>query len=89
MNCLRDHWESFLYHMVRRLVYVQVWLDKASWGWKTFNIIFKHRTVEPIQGLAPPQGLTLVEVSYPTNRAWYPIELGENKEKETGVLISR
>jgi tRNA pseudouridine38-40 synthase len=63
--------EAFLYHMVRRMVSLQVEigqgknpLEKLLWylqpqGWKG-----EERLVV-VQGLAPPNGLVLVEVGYP------------------------
>jgi len=59
---------AFLYHMVRRLVYAQV---RAGQGKLRLEDLKRHLQIpgsEPIQGLSPPQGLSLVEVSYPTNR---------------------
>jgi tRNA pseudouridine38-40 synthase len=56
---------AFLYHMVRRMVFV---LTKFGQG-KLFTDELEHHInrpqMEPIQGLAPPQGLSLVEVTYP------------------------
>jgi tRNA pseudouridine38-40 synthase len=55
---------AFLYHMVRRLVYLQVLVGQGRWGLDDF-----HRGLEENQpqapGLAPAQGLCLVEVVYP------------------------
>ncbi len=55
---------AFLYHMVRRLVHVQV---KVGQGILQVEEVIKYLhnpSSPPIQGLAPPQGLTLVEVKY-------------------------
>ena len=61
---------AFLYHMVRRMVFVQV---SVAQGRLEAGII--SRALEQpqnqamFQGLAPSQGLTLVEVSYPSEMA--------------------
>lgn len=55
---------AFLYHMVRRIVYqqVQVGLGQVSPG----QILEHLRGArQPVQGLAPPQGLVLDRVRYP------------------------
>lgn len=56
---------AFLYHMVRRLVFAQVAVDqeKLEADCLLRNLHSKPETM--IQGLAPPQGLCLVEVIYP------------------------
>jgi len=56
---------AFLYHMVRRLVHVQVMVGQG--GLQIDDILKYLETPDgpPIQGLAPPQGLTLIEVKYP------------------------
>ncbi len=56
---------AFLYHMVRRLVHVQV---KVGQGFLQIDEIINYLENpdgSPIQGLAPPQGLTLEKVAYP------------------------
>jgi tRNA pseudouridine38-40 synthase len=65
---------AFLYHMVRRLVYAH-----TAVGQGVVEIDELHRHLlnpksEPIQGLAPPNGLSLVNVRYTTG-------MGENKDK--------
>ncbi len=54
---------AFLYHMVRRLVSSQI---KLAQGWMDMQQLlnYLHRPEAQIQGLAPPQGLTLVSVHY-------------------------
>ncbi len=56
---------AFLYHMVRRLVSVQIAVGQ---GKLASNEIHRHLQApqeSPIQGLAPPQGLSLIWVEYP------------------------
>ncbi len=57
--------DAFLYHMVRRLVFAQVAIGQG----KLEPDIISKSLVDPgqkmIQGLAPPQGLALIEVVYP------------------------
>jgi tRNA pseudouridine38-40 synthase len=56
--------DAFLYHMVRRLVQVQI---DAGQGKLELDVIRQHLHEPdsiPLQGLAPPVGLSLVEVSY-------------------------
>lgn len=54
---------AFLYHMVRRLVFLQVLIGKEKLNLKLFQSGVEHAVAQP-PGLAPPQGLTLVEVHY-------------------------
>ena len=64
---------AFLYHMVRRMVFVQVAAGQGSL--EVGSISRSLDQPEPpsiFQGLAPPQGLTLIEVGYP------PKNTGEN-----------
>ena len=56
---------AFLYHMVRRLVHVQVAVGQ---GRLPLEDLIKHLQIPgdpPIQGLAPSQGLSLIKVHYP------------------------
>ena len=57
--------DAFLYHMVRRLVFVQVaaGLGKCSPG--ITGEMLSGKSVPVPAGLAPSQGLTLVEITYP------------------------
>jgi tRNA pseudouridine38-40 synthase len=54
--------DAFLYHMVRRLVSFLV--DIGQGNREIIEIIKRLDEPVPVQGLAPPQGLTLVEVRY-------------------------
>ena len=57
---------AFLYHMVRRLVRTQVVIAQGKFS----KGIFARALAEQVQvpsGIAPPNGLTLVEVTYPDN----------------------
>lgn len=58
---------AFLYHMVRRLVHVQVAVGQRR---LPLEILKKHLQTTndpPVQGLAPSQGLSLIKVHYPTS----------------------
>ena len=54
---------AFLYHMVRRLVYIQVQIGQGKLSIDALAQAFETGTVQPA-GLAPAQGLTLLEVQY-------------------------
>ncbi len=54
---------GFLYHMVRRLVYLQVKIGQKLWKVEQFVSGVEHQK-EQMPGLAKPNGLTLVEVQY-------------------------
>jgi tRNA pseudouridine38-40 synthase len=63
---------AFLYHMVRRLVHVQVMIGQGRLPLEALGEALElpkpDKTIpQPplIHGLAPPQGLTLLEVHYP------------------------
>ncbi|MEJ2706438.1 MAG: tRNA pseudouridine(38-40) synthase TruA [Anaerolineales bacterium] len=56
---------AFLYRMVRRLVYVQVAIAQKKLEPDLVQASLQNPPHEMIQGLAPPQGLFLVEVLYP------------------------
>lgn len=56
---------AFLYHMVRRLVFVQVAVGQGRMEIDDLGALLQSPGPDPIQGLAPPHGLSLVEVSYP------------------------
>jgi len=59
--------DAFLYHMVRRLVFFQV---EVGQGIREPEDVQKYLTgleLNPPQGIAPPCGLTLVEVAYPSS----------------------
>jgi tRNA pseudouridine38-40 synthase len=58
---------AFLYHMVRRMVFVQVSCGQGKLEPGVILQVLLAPQNQPIfQGLAPPQGLSLVEVSYPS-----------------------
>ncbi|MEW6717336.1 MAG: tRNA pseudouridine(38-40) synthase TruA [Chloroflexota bacterium] len=56
---------AFLYHMVRHLVYFQVAIGQGRVMFKELTCALEKLYTPEIQGLAPPQGLFLVKVSYP------------------------
>lgn len=55
---------AFLYHMVRRLVFQQVDIGQGKANLEILSRRLEGPPADPQQGLAPPQGLTLVEVEY-------------------------
>ena len=57
--------DAFLYHMVRRLVYVQVAVGLGKFPAQIVTSMLAGRTGLVPAGLAPANGLTLVEVAYP------------------------
>jgi tRNA pseudouridine38-40 synthase len=56
---------AFLYHMVRRLVQVHINVGQGFLDIEDLKHHLLKPRSEPFQGLAPPQGLSLVKVSYP------------------------
>lgn len=60
---------AFLYHMVRRLVSFQVAIGQGESQAHVMLTRLKGGSQALVQGLAPPQGLTLVEVIYPPQGA--------------------
>lgn len=57
--------DAFLYHMVRRMVYLQVAVGQGRLSVQELaDLLVNQRRVVP-SGLAPAHGLTLVEVTYP------------------------
>jgi tRNA pseudouridine38-40 synthase len=56
--------EAFLYHMVRRLVYVQVAVGQGKFPAQVVTDLLQGRPQTLPAGLAPANGLTLVEVKY-------------------------
>lgn len=56
---------AFLYHMVRRLVSFQVEVGQGKRNPEEIEKLVIGNHEEPVQGLAPASGLTLLEVSYP------------------------
>ena len=57
---------AFLYHMVRRLVRSQVVIAQGKFSKEIFARALAEQAELP-SGIAPPNGLTLVEVTYPDN----------------------
>jgi tRNA pseudouridine38-40 synthase len=57
---------AFLYHMVRRLVSVQVAIGQGKSNPEQIVFLLKSGADSPIKGLAPAKGLTLEEVIYPS-----------------------
>jgi tRNA pseudouridine38-40 synthase len=58
--------DAFLYHMVRRLVFVQVAVGQGKFPAEVTAALLEDRQRVSIPaGLAPAHGLTLVEVTYP------------------------
>jgi tRNA pseudouridine38-40 synthase len=57
--------DAFLYHMVRHLVGLQVRIGQGKLPPEILPNLLQGQEQSPVQSLAPPQGLTLVEVVYP------------------------
>jgi tRNA pseudouridine38-40 synthase len=57
--------DAFLYHMVRRLVFVQVAVGLGKFPAQLIAEMLQDRHQFVPAGLAPANGLTLVEVTYP------------------------
>ncbi|MEW6403918.1 MAG: tRNA pseudouridine(38-40) synthase TruA [Chloroflexota bacterium] len=55
---------AFLYHMIRRLVHAQVMVGQGVLHVEDILQYLETPQGPPVQGLAPPHGLTLVEVKY-------------------------
>ncbi len=64
---------AFLYHMVRRLVFAQVAVGQSRMEITDLQDLLDSPGPDPLQGLAPPQGLSLVEVRYPTTSSEHDI----------------
>lgn len=56
---------AFLYHMVRRLVSYQVEVGQGKRNPEDFIQLVIGNHEEPVRGLAPASGLTLLDVRYP------------------------
>jgi tRNA pseudouridine38-40 synthase len=56
---------AFLYHMVRRLVSLQVEIGQGKRKAQEIIDFLSNMRKEPVQGLAPAHGLILEEVEYP------------------------
>jgi tRNA pseudouridine38-40 synthase len=55
---------AFLYRMVRRLVTLQVRIGQGELAPERLSSYLQGQVLEPVKGLAPAQGLTLVRVIY-------------------------
>jgi tRNA pseudouridine38-40 synthase len=55
---------AFLYHMVRRMVNIQVEVAQGRLEVSEATAYLQGRVGEMVPGLAPPHGLSLVEVKY-------------------------
>lgn len=61
---------AFLYHMVRRMVFVQVSVAQGKLEVKSIPQALENPKDQPMfQGLAPSRGLSLVEVGFPLQNA--------------------
>jgi tRNA pseudouridine38-40 synthase len=56
---------AYLQHMVRRIVGIQLAVGSGQLEKKQFESIFRSADLSQCKWIAPPQGLTLVEVRYP------------------------
>ena len=60
---------AFLYHMVRRMVFVQVSIGQGKLETGIISQVLQAPQGQPmLQGLAPPQGLALAGVGYPQDQ---------------------
>jgi tRNA pseudouridine38-40 synthase len=59
---------GFLYRMIRRLVFLQVEVAHAKYETGMVKKLLDVAHVKAIQGLAPPNGLTLMGISYENNQ---------------------
>jgi tRNA pseudouridine38-40 synthase len=59
--------DAFLYRMVRRLVFIQVAVGQGRLAAEQVQSYLESPPPHPLQGLAPPNGLVLVEVTYPAS----------------------
>jgi tRNA pseudouridine38-40 synthase len=60
--------DAFLYRMVRRLVFIQVAVGQGRLAVEQVHSYLESPPPHPLQGLAPPNGLVLVEVTYPAEK---------------------
>lgn len=58
---------AFLYHMVRRLVRLQVEIARGKYPPTYLAAALENPASCPVRGLAPPQGLCLTRVRYPVS----------------------
>ena len=57
---------AFLYHMVRRLVSFQVIIGQGKMAPEAISSFLDRKNPEPLSGLAPACGLSLIKVHYPS-----------------------
>jgi len=75
---------AFLYHMVRRMVYLQVLVGQKKLTQQDWQRAVLEAGEAP-QGMTPPQGLTLVEILYPDpQKVDRRLELDDNTLKVSG-----
>jgi len=65
---------AFLYRMVRRLVNTQVLIAQGRIPLQALAAYLEGNPTELVQGMAPPNGLFLVEVIYPPEQSDYRTE---------------
>lgn len=76
--------EAFLYHMVRRMVSLQVEIGQGKYTAGALLQYLQAKEPAPgetplyVQGLAPPNGLMLVEVLYPPGMAVDKVKTGRD-----------
>lgn len=76
---------AFLHHMVRRLVGLQVAVGSGKISLELFEQVFHSRDLSQNKWMAPPQGLTLINVKYPPegiSRKDYLKAQGQNCDDE-------
>ena len=56
--------DAFLYHMVRRMVFIQISLAQGKCSLKDVEQALSKKLVKLPSGLAPAHGLTLIEVKF-------------------------
>jgi tRNA pseudouridine38-40 synthase len=57
---------AFLQHMVRRIVAMLVEVGRENLTLEAFEAIFRSADLAQVKHMAPPQGLVLTQVRYPT-----------------------
>ncbi len=66
--------DAFLYHMVRRMVALQVEVGQGHRPASQVRAFVERESLSPALGLAPPQGLVLAEIRYPAGEKSEPDE---------------
>jgi tRNA pseudouridine38-40 synthase len=74
--------DAFLYHMVRRMVSLQVEIGQGREPIQVVQRYLEGQMPSPVQGLAPAQGLVLAEVRYPSSEASKLVEQEKDREDE-------